>query len=196
MGTASAQRVLIIGALIISCASSPAGQAPRKITNLTEADRETWRKVLKWPDEYEERWRRAGGGDSGLTFHSLGSSKYLVEINIYSGAYQPGYIFMIYDESRRSAGRLLKFKHYERDERGRVSTYSDPEISGFPTFDKRRKTLELFSKSRGPGDCGSVVKYSFVGGLPVPVAARAQPCYRDPRRQTIDTRRWQKVRRL
>jgi hypothetical protein len=196
------QRFLISGALLASCALLSVAQVPRKKSGLTKADREAWREVLKWPDEYEERWRRTGEGssrdDSGLTFYRLGRDKYLVEINIYPGWYQPGYIFMLYDESGPATkpSRLLRFKHYERDEDGRVSTYYDAEMLGFFTFDDRRKTLEVFSKSRGPGDCGSVVRYKFVGRRSVPVEARAQPCYNDPRRQTSDTSRWRRVKRL
>jgi hypothetical protein len=51
-------------------------QAPAKKSELTVADREAWQKVLGWPVELEEQWRRSRTtnepAQSGLIFHSLG----------------------------------------------------------------------------------------------------------------------------
>jgi hypothetical protein len=45
---------------------------PEKKTELTVADREAWQKVLRWPVEMEEQWRRSRTTNdreqSGLAF--------------------------------------------------------------------------------------------------------------------------------
>jgi len=159
---------------------------------LTLAERAQWRKQLKWPDEFETQFKETRAGDSGgLKFYSLGTGRHLAEIMIFSGAYQPGYIYMLYNETKR-ASSLLTFKHFERTASGRVKTYSEPEIAGTPEFDPKRNTLRMFTKSRGPGDCGSLVTYEFSTGKAVPVDARAQACD-DNRAPIVDPEKWPKV---
>ena len=176
-----------------------AAQAPQKKTNLTRTDREAWYRILTWPAEFEERFQHTRHGnmsdEGGLAFHRLGQGKYLVEINIYSGAYQPGYIFMYYAEAGHasSPARLLEFKRYSREEDGSVTSAYETEIAGSPTFNRRTTQLQIYSKSRGIGDCGSLVSYKFMGEWPVVVEARAQPCYQDEARRVVDPQRWQKV---
>lgn len=162
---------------------------------LTLAEREQWRRQLKWPDEYEQQFRETRvGDDGGLLFYALGHGRHLVEIRIFPGAYQPGYIYMLYDEAGHAAV-LLDFMHYERGARGRVKTYSEPELAGSPNFDRKRGTLRMFTKSRGPGDCGSLVTYEFSSGKAVAVDARAQACD-DNRTPAIDPKKWPKVEKL
>ena len=176
-----------------------AAQAPQKKTNLTRTDREAWHRILQWPEEFEERFHHTRPGamsdEGGLVLHRLGQGQYLVEINISSGAYQPIYIFMYYDEANHasSPARLLEFKRYSRGEDGRVTSAYETEIAGLPTFNRRTTQLQIYSKSRGIGDCGSLVTYKFVGERPVVVEARVQACYQDEARWVVDPQRWQKV---
>jgi hypothetical protein len=176
----------------------PLGPAAAQVPDgkdLTLAEREHWRKQLGWPDEFESQFSETRAGDGGgMRFYSLGAGRHLAEIMIFPGAYQPGYIYMLYDEAKRAAV-LLTFRHYERGERERVRTYSEPEIAGLPEFDAKRGTLRMFTKSRGPGDCGSLVTYEFSSGKAVPVEARARACD-DQRPPVVDPEKWPKVEQL
>lgn len=182
--------------LLILAASAAAQEVTRKKQNLTRTDREAWSKVLRWPDEYENVWRKTHDSSEasygGLTFHSLGRGKYLVEINTYPGAYQSGYIFMLYDEAKSLAGpaRLLKLKVFGKDERGRPSPSFEEEIAGFPAFNAATRQLEIISKYRGPGDCGSLIRYRFVNDSPVVAEAREQNCDDAGKQDEINPRRW------
>lgn len=176
--------------LVASFISVSMGQIMPPKTGLTGADREEWRKVLRWPDNVEERWRRTlPGGISnqggGLKFYSLDSGKYLVEVHIYPGVYQLGHVFMYYDEENNRSGpaTLLKFKVFGGNEEGAEPVYKS-ELSGSPKFNKRRKELEFLFFNRVPGDCDSFIRYKFVDGEPVVVWARKQDCHS---KGTLDT---------
>ena len=75
---------------------------PQKKTELTVADREAWQKILRWPVEMEEQWRRRGPTNDrdqgGLVFHSPGQGNYLVAVEVQESSYQPRSIFMHYSE--------------------------------------------------------------------------------------------------
>src|SRR5678815_5791942 len=121
-------RSLLIFFVAIVCGATCMAQVPEKKTELTVADREAWHKVLRWPAELEEQWRRSRTSNdpdqSGLVFHSLGRGNYLVQIEVQESSYQPRYLFMHYAESGKTPARLLKFKTYEKDDddAGTIST--------------------------------------------------------------------------
>ena len=192
-------RILLIFFVAILCGLTCMGQAPAKKTELTVADREAWQKVLRWPADMEEQWRRSRTTNdreqAGLVFHSLGRGNYLVVIEVHESAYQPRYLFMHYAESGKS--RLLKLKTYERDdESGVISTQLRSEVEGIPAFDAARKQLVLHIKGRGTGDCGSLVRYNIMPARAVPTEARVHACYDDYSLGVTDPKRWAKVKRL
>jgi uncharacterized protein len=165
-------------------------------TNLTSQDRQKWHEQLKWPTDCEEAFQSMANyaPDTGLKFYKLSDMSYLVQIQCYLGAYQPGYVFMLYHEDGSSSNsKLLHLKRYERDTSGKLSMYEETEVAGFPDFDFKRKTLKILSKSRGSGDCGSLVTYRFDSGEMAVVDARAQACYDDPKKKIIEPGRWERV---
>jgi hypothetical protein len=183
--------------VLLTLASSTAAQVPHKKKDLTRADREAWYKILRWPDEYEKTWgtthSQTNEAYGGLNFYELGRGVYIVEVNTYTGAYQSGYIFLLYDETKKGGAPapLLKFKRFGEDEQGRPEPSFEEEIAGTPTFDTLTKQLEIYSKYRGPGDCGSLINYKFVNGNPLVVSAREQTCDDSkPPPDEIDPRRW------
>src|SRR5678815_1579012 len=113
-------KILLMCVVIVLCAVVCSAQVPAKKTNLTITDREAWQKVLGWPVELEDQWRRSrttnDRDQSGLAFHSLGQGNYLVVIEVQESAYQPHYLFMHYSETGRTAPRVLKLKTYEGDD--------------------------------------------------------------------------------
>ena len=195
-------KLLITSVLVMLGASVCLGQAPAKKTDLTVADREAWQKVLQWPVELEAQWRRSRTSNdpsqSGLTFHSLGKSNYLVMIETHESAYQPRYLFMHYSESGATPPRLLKLKTYEGDddEAMTISTKWLTEVEGVATFDATKKQLVFYIKGRGTGDCGSLVRYNITPARAIPVDARVHACFDDYSLGITDPQRWHRVKRL
>jgi hypothetical protein len=195
-------KLLITSLLIVVGASICAAQVPQKKTDLTVADREAWHKVLRWPAQFEEQWRRSRTANdrdqSGLAFYRLGHGNYLVQIEVQESSYQPRYLFMHYAESGKTPARLLKFKIYEKDddEAGTISTKVSDEVEGVPFFDEKKKQLVFHTKGRGTEDCGSLVRYAITPTRAVPIEARLHACFDDYSLGITDPMRWTKVRRL
>ena len=195
-------KLLITGVLMVLCASLSLAQVPQKKTELTIADREAWQKVLGWPIEFEEQWRRSRTSNdrdqSGLAFHSLGQGNYLVQIEVHESSYQPRYVFMHYAESGKTPARLLKLKTYEKDDddAGTISSRVSAEVEGVPSFDAAKKQLVFHTKGRGTGDCGSLVKYNITSARAIPTEVRAHACFDDYSLGITDPLRWPRVKRL
>jgi len=196
-------KLLITNLLLALCASVCAAQVPAKKTELTLADREAWHKVLGWPVELEEQWRRSRttsdrADQSGLAFYSLGEGNYLVVIEVHESFYQPRYLFMHYSESGKTPPRLLKLKTYEGDDDdvNKVSTRLLAEVEGIPTFDAVKKQLVFHTKGRGTGDCGSLVRYKITPTRAIPMEARVHACFDDYSLGITDPKRWHKLKRL
>lgn len=189
-------------ALLAFGASICLAQVPAKKTELTIADREAWQKVLGWPVEFEEQWRRSRTSNdtdqSGLVFHSLGQGNYLVSIEVQESTYQPHYLFMHYSESRRTPARLLKLKTYEGDDDdvNKITTKVLAEVEGVPTFDAAKKQLVFHTKGRGTGDCGSLVRYNITPTRAIPVEARVHACFDDYSLGITEPFRWRRIKRL
>ena len=195
-------KLLIAGVLMVLCASICAAQVPEKKTDLTVADREAWHKVLRWPAELEEQWRRSRTTNdreqSGLVFHSLGHGNYLVQIEVHESSYQPRYLFMHYVESGKTPARLLKLKTYEKDDddAGTISSKVSAEVEGVPSFDAAKKQLVFHIKGRGTEDCGSFVRYTITPARAIPTEARAHACFDDYSLGITDPMRWHMIKRL
>lgn len=191
---------LLVSFLVILCGSVCFAQAPLKKTELTVADRDAWLKVLRWPAEMEEQWRRSRNTNdreqSGLAFYGLGGGNYLVAIEVHESSYQPRYLFMHYSDS--GAARLLKLKTYEKDDddAGTISSKVSSEVEGVATFDATKKQLVFYTKGRGTGDCGSIVRYNITQTRAIPTEARAHACFDDYSLGVTDPSRWSKIRRL
>jgi len=195
-------KLIIACTFMVLCAWVCMAQVPNKKTELTVVDREAWQKVLGWPVELEEQWRRSRSNNdrdqSGLEFQSLGQGNYLVVIEVQESSYQPRYLFMHYSESGKTAPRVLKFKTYEGDDDdvNKISTKLMAEVEGIPTFDAAKKQLVFHTKGRGTGDCGSLVRYNITPARAIPVEARVHACFDDYSLGITDPLRWRRVKRL
>ena len=191
---------ICISLIVICCGTVCFAQVPQKKTELTVADRQAWQQILRWPAELEEQWRRSrttnDRDQGGIVFHGLGGGNYLVAIEVQESSYQPRYLFMHYAES--GAARLLKLKTYEKDDddAGTISSKIESEVEGVATFDAAKKQLVLYTKGRGTGDCGSVVRYNLTSTRAIPVEARAHACFDDYSLGVTDPTRWARIRRL
>lgn len=197
MNLTSAHRFVVSIALILFPAVSSLAQSPDRKKDLTGADRETWRKVLKWPEDCEDAFQKTygyrGASDyAGVEFFSLGNQKYLVRVACWSGAYQPGFMFIYYDERSPSSVKPLQLRGYEStDDHGALLSYSL--IDGLDTFNEKTKLLEIFSKYRGPGDCGRLIRYKVVKDRLIVVEARERKCDETSRRPT-NSRFWPRIK--
>jgi len=195
-------KLIIACTFMVFCAWVCMAQVPNKNTELTVADREAWQKVLGWPVELEQQWRRSRTtnepAQSGLVFHSLGQGNYLVMIEVQESAYQPRYLFMHYSESGKTPPRVLKLKTYEGDDDdvNKISTKLLAEVEGIPTFDAAKKQLVFHTKGRGTGDCGSLVRYNITPARAIPIEARVHACFDDYSLGITDPLRWRRLKRL
>lgn len=195
-------KLLLVCVVAVLCAAVCGAQVPAKKTNLTVADREAWQKVLHWPVQLEDQWRRSrtsnDADQSGLVFYSLGQGNYLVQIEVQESSYQPRYLFMYYSESRKAPSRILKLKTYEGDDDdvNKITTKLVAEVEGIPTFDSTKKQLVFHTKGRGTGDCGSLVRYEITPTRAIPTEARVHACFDDYSFGITDPHRWRRVKRL
>ena len=189
---------LCVSLLVMFWGTVCLAQVTQKKTELTVADREAWQKVLQWPAEMEEQWRRSrttnDRDQSGLVFHSLGRGNYLVQIEVHESSYQPRYLFMHYADGGRA--QLLTLKTYERDKAGKISSKVLTELEGTTSFDVETRQLVFHTRGRGTGDCGSIVRYNITATRAIPAEARAHACHNDYSLGVTDPNRWEKVRRL
>jgi len=195
-------KYLIPFTLLAACAANCFAQAPLKKTELTVSDREAWQKVLKWPLELEEQWRRSRTSNdrdqSGLVFYGLGRGNYLVQIEVHQSSYQPRYLFMYFSESSKAPARILRLKTYEGDDDdvNKITTKLIEEVEGVPSFDETKKQLVFHTKGRGTGDCGSLVRYNITSTHAIPAEARVHACFDDYSLGITDPLRWRRVKRL
>lgn len=158
-----------------------------QVDSFSKEDRAYWHQLLQWPDNYEVTFDKISHGDeAGLKFFRLTKQQYLVEVMTYTGAYQPGWIYLFYDEAKATPATLLSFQ-VRMDEDGPV--YIN-ELAGWPQFDKEEKTLFMFTKFRGLGDCGAAIHYQFNRIQTQVLEARIQECEVDPNQPEINWNKW------
>lgn len=158
---------------------------------LNTAQRAQWFKTLKWPATCEERFRHtsAGGAYGGVDFYTLNPNQYLVRVECFGGAYNPGQLFMIYQPSPSHASRVVTLRGVGEDAKGEGASIA----MGTALFDVKGKTLQIYRKSRGVGGCGVLVRYGFAanGDPNVIEARRRDECGNTP--EAIDPNQWPKV---
>jgi hypothetical protein len=96
------------------------------------------------------------------TVDPLGNNRYMVMLLCYTGAYQGSYSFVVYTASDTEPSvKLLSLDVYEPDASGAYKPAKARAIGGLPTFDPGSQILNVYSKSRGLGDCGSWAHYQY-----------------------------------
>ncbi|HEX2203975.1 MAG TPA: DUF1176 domain-containing protein [Longimicrobium sp.] len=157
-----------------SASSAPVATTTASRDSLPPAtDRAAWYARARWTEGCEREHREMSRSEaSGVRVHPLGGERYLVEAECFLAAYQARYNFVLYDASAAPPrATLLRFPEHD-GERWLV----EDGIAGEPAVDTARGELSVFSKSRGLGDCGQVVRYAFAGGAPKLVEVRARDC--------------------
>lgn len=169
-------------------AAASAKTAPAPSRSLS---RQAWYDRLKWPKDCEEEYQeRPSKDDPGVEVHALEGTTRLAIVGCGLFAYQESAVVMLFDEGHSAPGRLLTFTEYDRDTSGKVERSSTTEPAGLLTFNDADKTLTIFSKGRGVGDCGSYTVYGFDAGQVVVRSARAQPCYDNEKKWIKNPAHW------
>lgn len=148
-------------ALLLQAAATAASPAPGLLQEpVTLAGRAALRAVLQWPQECEDDHQSAVRlleieDDGRVRAFDLGQKRALVEVACGRGAYQDAYRYFLLDQGvAPPAATALVLPSREPDEDGQWQPVELPEIAGEPAFDRKRRTLTVFSRARGLGDCG------------------------------------------
>ena len=153
------------------------GQEPPR-TDITQADRAAWFAILQWPAELEafyQETRFAEDDDGFMALYPVDATTSLVEVVIAPGAYQFSYLYLLYDEASGKA-TLLEFPWYSLDGDDEVFGRVETELVGLPTFDEETAELEIFSRWRGVGGCGTLQRYRVTADGAAHIETRAQTC--------------------
>jgi len=175
-------RLLLAGLLLGACAEPRQAREDDSGTLPPLTDRAAWRERVGWSDDCEEGHAAVPPSEgSGVRTYPLGEGRHLVEVECTRGAYQSGYVYALYDpRSTPARATPLRFPIHD-GERWTM----EPEIAGTPTFDPERRELEVFSKSRGIGDCGQLIRYGFPESGPELLWVRARDCDDAPREDSV-----------
>lgn len=152
--------LLFVGA---GCVKTTPVFVPSVITEFTSEDRVEWRKVAKWSDQCEDDF--AFGADEsmgGLSLFSYESNQAILRVTCGVYAYQTSMLLyhVTIDGAQKSA-RQLSVPTYDVAQKkvvAREYEYEDDIVGtvlGFDTFNPKEKTLTIFVKDRGVGDCGT-----------------------------------------
>jgi hypothetical protein len=161
-GACSREKAKSSDPVVAPSSATPPGADQRKKTELSYADRKTWRTILQWQDSCENDFDSRDGAWSGLTFWPVGPKKYLVEVQCFLAAYQANHRYALIDESREPpAVQWLSFIVYSSADGKKVTQERSPELAGLSEFKPQTKELIVTSKARGLGDCGSYAVYDF-----------------------------------
>lgn len=137
------------------------------------ADRAAWRARLRWPPSCEADPRiGAEAGRSGVTLFALPAARILVEVQCGRGAYQASFLYYVVNAGAGApSAESLRFPTFDG-----VRWRTEQEIAGLPSFDEATREMEIFSKDRGLGDCGRLLRYGFPGGVPTLLWLRMRLC--------------------
>ncbi len=154
---------------------------------LPPEDRERLRAVLQWPQECEDEHQAVARllelTDARVRFFELVPGKQLVEVGCARGAYQESLRYFLLDETvAPPQGQALALPAYELDDEDQWAPQDWQELAGEADFDAQRRTLTVFSRARGLGDCGQRGVWRFDAKIAklVLVEFRARACDDEP----------------
>lgn len=101
------------------------------------------------------------------------STRRLVAVTCYEGAYQGVAMLYLVDPAHESSGPLAPHLYADLGN-GRLTLTRDRQILGDLTLAPRTGTLRIFDKFRGPADCGVLSTFRLEGRALVPTAVHAK----------------------
>lgn len=135
-------------------------------------ERGNWRARLGWDEDCEHY---AGGPDSGISVFVISPTRSLVRVICSLGAYQGEariYVWNTPGDGGAPHGKLMSFPVPDSNQKGHIE--NTPALSNFADWNEEKKELRVWRRYRGPGDCGSLVRYTFDGDRVVVKEMRQQ----------------------
>lgn len=94
--------------------------------------------------------------------YALNKQEYLVEILCFMGAYQGNYEYILYkNEGGNLTIKPLLFKSFIADGQGKFNSTTVRSLAGISNYNSEQKVLNVYTKDRGLGDCGSTAQYQW-----------------------------------
>lgn len=154
---------------------------------LPAEERTRLRAILQWPEECENEHQAVVEelelSEGRVRSFELVPGRRLVEVGCGRGAYQETLRYFLLDESAtQPRGQALALPAYELADDDRWAPQDWQEVAGEADFDQKRKTLTVFSRARGLGDCGQRGTWRFDATAQklVIVDFRARACDDEP----------------
>ncbi len=149
----------------------------------SKEDRAKWRS-LGWPEACEQEFQEFGmTDDGGLRVYPLGNEQYILSITCNTYVYQSSLVFMLLQTNSHlgsvtSTEQTLDFYNIatKKLEPIRDEETGAPVVLGFDFFDSKNKTLSIYTKHRGLGDCGTNGTYMIINNKITLIKYEAQSC--------------------
>ncbi len=159
--------------------------------NKNREDRNQWRELLKWPDEFEKKTQGYGPDFSGIEFYDITARQYIVHVYGSLGSYQGEHLFYVIEKTEnRVKATPMVFEQFSEIEKQGDDSYFDPNeekeenadfkyftdslVYGTISFDPEKKHLINLNRYRGSGGCGTQTIYDVTGKTPKTIAFRAR----------------------
>jgi hypothetical protein len=91
----------------------------------------------------------------------VGEKTYVAQIQCFLAAYQANYEYFLYVESGATPQVTPLKLDAMIEEKGKITKVSDKYIAGQATFNPDSRSLRVYTKFRGLGDCGALGQYKF-----------------------------------
>lgn len=126
-------------------------------------ERNEWRQIAQWSELCDEDFRiGADAGVGGLALFSYTPTESILRVTCGVYAYQSTILFYhVSTASGKPVTTLVQVPTYDLEQKKvtpRVYEYEDDIIGsvfGFGTFNEADKTVTIYTKDRGVGDCGT-----------------------------------------
>lgn len=114
--------------------------------------------------------------DSATVFE-LNHNQYLVAFPCFLGAYQGLYEYYSYQKvGNKSQFKLMLLDTYERNNASnQYIKKTVRSIGGLPDYNSEKEELMIFTKYRGLGDCGAVLRYHWTGTNLILISFQEKP---------------------
>jgi len=154
--------ILFVGA---GCAPLDTTDSPKEIsvkTDFTAEDRLKWKRIAQWPDLCDEDFKiGSDAGLGGLAFYPISETRLILRVTCGVYAYQNSMLFYLVNTAEAvPTTQLLSAPIYDIENKqiiNRTYEYTDDiqeAVLGSDSFDSTNKTITIFTKERGVGDCG------------------------------------------
>ena len=132
-------------------------------TDFTAANRAEWKQNAQWSDLCDEDFKiGSNAGLSGLAIYPITDNESILRVICGVYAYQNSMLFYHLDTSTsKTTVTLLSIPTYDIERKQVVARNYEYEddipgyVLGNDSFDSTNKTISIFTKERGVGDCGS-----------------------------------------